>query len=223
MTDYIPPLISPLTKTGFTFSSNFDYPYAMKSKKPSRQTVFLDRDGVINQDSPDYIKRPDEFEFIPGSLEAIKRFTENGLDVIVITNQSVINRKMVSKEELDLIFSKMVKGVLANGGHIKDIFYCPHAPEDDCDCRKPNPGLIFKARKKYDIDLAESVMVGDSVKDMACARHAGVGKSVLVKTGNGIGALQTLLAQNTPPDHVAEDLNDAATWIINQLTFSSFK
>lgn len=193
----------------------------MKDTQPSRQTVFLDRDGVINHESPDYIKSPDEFEFIPGSLEAIKRFAENGFDVILITNQSAINRKMISQEKLDLIFSKMVSGVLERGGRIKDIFYCPHTPEEGCGCRKPKPGLILKAQKKYDIDLSKSVMVGDSVKDMECARHAKVRMAVLVKTGNGKNALKSLIASNMPPDHVAENLNDAATWIINQFTFSS--
>ncbi|MBW2639073.1 MAG: D-glycero-beta-D-manno-heptose 1,7-bisphosphate 7-phosphatase [Deltaproteobacteria bacterium] len=154
-------------------------------KENLRKVVFLDRDGVINRDSPDYIKSWSEFEFLPGSLEAIRLLTLNEFAVIVITNQSVINRKMVSGKGLDDLHTLIKKAVTSNGGQIKDIFYCPHVPEDRCSCRKPNPGLIFKAKEKYRIHIATSVMVGDSAKDIECARNAGCGHAVLVKTGNG--------------------------------------
>lgn len=177
-------------------------------------TVFLDRDGVINQDSEAYVKDPSEFEFIPRSLEAIALLTQNGFRVIVITNQSMIGRNLAPKERLDAIFEKMKAGVEAAGGRITDIFYCPHVDEDRCSCRKPKPGLIFQAQKKYQIDLSRSFMVGDSSKDILCARNAGCAKAILVKTGNGAMAWAELSRIPKPPDHVAQDLYDAACWII---------
>jgi len=177
-------------------------------------TVFLDRDGVINQDSAGYIKDPSEFEFISKSPEAIALLTQNGFQVIVITNQSMIGRNLAAKEALEAIFEKMKTGVTAAGGRITDIFYCPHVDEDRCSCRKPKPGLIFQAQKKYQIDLTRSFMVGDSTKDIICARNAGCAKAILVKTGNGTGARAELSRNPRPPDHVAEDLYDAACWII---------
>jgi D-glycero-D-manno-heptose 1,7-bisphosphate phosphatase len=183
-------------------------------KQGFRKVVFLDRDGVINRDSPDYIKSWSEFEFLPGSLEAITLLTLNEFATIIITNQSVIHRKMMSRKELDYIHTMMKKAVTSNGGEITDIFYCPHVPEDGCTCRKPNPGLIFKARQKYRIDIASSVMVGDRAKDIQCARNAGCGYAVLVKTGNGENAEKVLKEKSIFPDFIARDLLDAVGWIL---------
>lgn len=177
-------------------------------------TVFLDRDGVINRDSADYIKDPSEFEFIPGSAEAIALLSQKGFHVIVITNQSMIGRKMVSQATLDAIFKKMVLGVKKAGGEIRDIFFCPHAPEENCDCRKPKPGLIRDARKKYRIDPGRSCMVGDSAKDIECAWNAGCEKALLVLTGNGAAAEKALVEKGIPPTYIAADLYDAALWIL---------
>jgi histidinol-phosphate phosphatase family protein len=177
-------------------------------------TVFLDRDGVINQDSEAYVKDPSEFEFIPKSPEAIALLSQSGFQIIVITNQSMIGRGLAPKESLDAIFEKMKAGVEAAGGRITDIFYCPHVDEDRCSCRKPKPGLILQARKKYRIDLGRSFMVGDSAKDILCARNAGCAGAILVKTGNGAGVWAELNRDPRPPDYVAQDLYDAARWII---------
>lgn len=178
------------------------------------KVVFLDRDGVINRDSPAYIKTWEEFEFLPGCLEAISLLTRNGFTVIVITNQSIIGRGMADRETLSHTHRQMSETAAAHGGRIHDIFFCPHHPEDGCDCRKPAPGLIFKARDTYDIDLADAVMVGDSAKDMECARNAGCGASVLVKTGNGLSAMDALAEKEIRPDYLADDLLDAAHWIL---------
>ncbi|GAB6096763.1 D-glycero-beta-D-manno-heptose 1,7-bisphosphate 7-phosphatase [Desulfatiferula olefinivorans] len=179
------------------------------------KTVFIDRDGVINRDSPEYIKSVDEFIFLPGSLEALCELSRKGYTVIVITNQSVIGRKLVTPEGLRLIFKAMTDAVEQNGGLIRDIFFCPHVPEDRCDCRKPLPGLILKARDRYDIDLKNAVMIGDSAKDMRCAGAAGVGRRILVRTGNGPKALADLVRDNDPPDLIAEDLYHAVRLLID--------
>jgi D-glycero-D-manno-heptose 1,7-bisphosphate phosphatase len=188
----------------------------MTEHKKKQKVVFLDRDGVINRDSVNYIKSWSEFEFLPGSLEALKKLTVNGFAVIVITNQSVIQRKMVSLKALEHIHEMMKKAVLSSGGEIKDIFFCPHIPEDECGCRKPNPGLILKAGKKHRIDLNASIMVGDSAKDIECARNAGCGTVILVKTGNGVRAEKQLKEQMIRPDVIVRDLLEAAQWIISR-------
>jgi len=181
-----------------------------------QKVAFLDRDGVINRDSADYIKHWSEFEFLPKSLEALKKLKQNGFTTIVITNQSVINRKMVSREGLRHIHTRMKACVQSSGGEITDIFFCPHTPEDRCHCRKPKPGLIDQAKKRYRIDLSTAVMVGDSAKDIECARNAGCRYALLVETGNGIQAEKILKEKAIHPDHVAPDLFNAVDWIITR-------
>jgi D-glycero-D-manno-heptose 1,7-bisphosphate phosphatase len=180
------------------------------------KTVFVDRDGVINRDSPDYIKTCGEFHFLPGSVEALKLLSRRGYTVIVVTNQSVIGRGLTSPEELQRIFEKMKHGVKAAGGRIDDIMYCPHTPSDGCACRKPKPGMILEAAAKHSVDLETAVMIGDSTKDIRCGISAGVGKTVLVRTGNGEKALAELESAGIVPDHVADDLMGAASWIMER-------
>ncbi|MCF8044916.1 MAG: D-glycero-beta-D-manno-heptose 1,7-bisphosphate 7-phosphatase [Desulfarculaceae bacterium] len=181
-------------------------------------TVFLDRDGVINRDSSAYVKSPSEFVFIEKSPEAVALLTRHGFDVFVITNQSVIGREMTTPQDLNRIFTKMTDGISAKGGCIRDIFYCPHTPDAGCSCRKPLPGLIHKARNAYDINLGQSCMVGDSAKDIECAKNAGCGASVLVQTGNGEQAGKVLETKSIHPDFVARDLYAAACWIVKSLS-----
>jgi D-glycero-D-manno-heptose 1,7-bisphosphate phosphatase len=176
--------------------------------------VFLDRDGTINIDSPDYIKNRSEFKLIPGSIEAIRRLTIGGFTSIVITNQSALARKLISPGELDHIHAIMKAAITSGGGKITDIFFCPHLPNEGCDCRKPAPGLLLQAQRKYSIDLSMSFMVGDSAKDIECARNAGCGKAVLVKTGKDNAAEDMLKAMPIDADYTAEDLLDAANWIL---------
>ncbi|VEN72808.1 D-glycero-beta-D-manno-heptose-1,7-bisphosphate 7-phosphatase [Candidatus Desulfarcum epimagneticum] len=184
-----------------------------------KKVVFLDRDGVINQDSADYIKSREEFKWIPGSLEAIRILTAEGFSVILITNQSVIGRKMVTAPGLDAIHAMLVQKVESAGGKILDIFFCPHTDEDRCACRKPRPGLIHMAQKAHDIDLKSAVMVGDSVKDIECAQNAGCFQSILVRTGSGKESEKILKARKIEPDHVADDLYGAAGHIAFGISF----
>lgn len=182
--------------------------------KNPKKVVFIDRDGVINKDSPEYIKSWSEFEFLPGSIDAIKKLTLNGIAVIIITNQSAINRNMLSQKGLEYIHSMMCNTIASTGGCITDIFFCPHTPQDRCCCRKPKPGLLYKAQKKYRINLAGSVMVGDSAKDIECAQNAGCGYKILVKTGNGKISEKVLAKKKIFPDYLAKDLFDATDRII---------
>lgn len=176
----------------------------------------MDRDGVINEDSPDYIKSWAEFHFIPGSLDAIARLTEAGMMVVIVTNQSAVNRGMIPLTVLETMHRNLCQAVADSGGRILDIFLCPHRPDEDCSCRKPKPGLFFTARDRYGIDLSSAVMVGDSVKDILAGQAAGCGRTVLVKTGNGKTAAKTLEQVGQSPDHVAADLARAAQWILDR-------
>ncbi|HAO22784.1 MAG: D-glycero-beta-D-manno-heptose-1,7-bisphosphate 7-phosphatase [Desulfobacteraceae bacterium IS3] len=180
-----------------------------------QKVIFSDRDGVINRDSPNYIKSRAEFEFLPGSLEAIRLLTECGYTIIVITNQSAVARKLTTPEELNAIHAMMCKTVKKHGGRITDIFFCPHLPDEKCLCRKPKPGLIYQAKQRYDIDIAHAVMVGDSAKDIECARQAGCGQAVLVKTGYK-DETGMLAAKGIVPDAVCENLLNAATHIMER-------
>ena len=188
-------------------------PSNKKGSSPEKY-IFLDRDGVINRDSDAYIKSWAEFEFLPGSLAALKKLTEADYRIIVITNQSIIGRKMVPPDTLADIFTRMRAEIVKNGGRIHDLFFCPHTPTDGCGCRKPAPGLIEKAARTYHIDLSATTMVGDNAKDILCARRAGCGFAVLVKTGNYAAARKTLHQEHMTPDAVVADLAQAVDWVL---------
>jgi D-glycero-D-manno-heptose 1,7-bisphosphate phosphatase len=185
-------------------------------KPASQHTVFLDRDGVINEDSPDYIKSWAELRLIPGSLEAIARLSGRGVRVFVVSNQSGIGRGLFSIQTLFQMHRNLAASAAAAGGRIDGFFFCPHRPEDGCACRKPRTGLIREACSAHDIDTAHAAMVGDSAKDIIAGRRAGCALSVLVRTGNGAGAAAQLAAEGIRPDHTAADLSAAIDWILDQ-------
>lgn len=146
--------------------------------------IILDRDGVINFDSPDYIKSPDEWHPIPGSLKAIAQLNQAGHTVVVATNQSGVGRGYYTEETLAKIHDKMQQALKAVNGHIDKIYYCPHTPQDHCDCRKPKPGLLHQIKADFPKLFDQAIMVGDSLRDIQAAQAANC-KAVLVKTGNG--------------------------------------
>lgn len=178
------------------------------------KVIFLDRDGVINRDSPRYVKSWQEFEFLPGSLSALRRLALAQYTVILITNQPALNRGLMAPSALEDIHVRLRAAVQQAGGEIADIFFCPHRPDEGCSCRKPKPGMILLAAGKWDIALADSVMVGDSAKDILCGKAAGCGSTVLVRTGNGALADLELARQSVYPDFSARDLEEAVTWIL---------
>lgn len=149
-----------------------------------KQLVILDRDGVINRDSDEFIKSPDEWIPIKGSLEAIARLSQAGYEVVVITNQSGIGRGLLSADTLSQIHGRMIEHVSQLGGQIQTILFCPHKPDEDCKCRKPLPGMYTELGTHLGSSFTGVYSVGDSVRDLQAAKAAGA-TPVLVKTGNG--------------------------------------
>jgi D-glycero-D-manno-heptose 1,7-bisphosphate phosphatase len=151
--------------------------------------VILDRDGVINHDSEAYIKSPAEWEPLPGSLEAIARLHAAGYKVVVATNQSGIGRGLLTVETLARIHERMIDAVREQGGEIDDIVFCPHTPEDGCECRKPAPGMLKEIAQRLKTDLNGVYVVGDAERDVVTARQV-MATPVLVRTGKGTRTLE---------------------------------
>lgn len=156
--------------------------------------VILDRDGVINHDSDKFIKNPDEWKPIPGSLEAIARLNQNGYRVVVATNQSGVGRGLFDMGALNAIHAKMHKALSQYGGRVDAVFFCPHAADSLCECRKPRPGLFRQIAERFHTDLDGVPAVGDSLRDLQAAVEAGCAP-ILVETGKG---RKTLAAGGLP-------------------------
>jgi len=172
------------------------------------KAIFLDRDGVINKEV-NYLSNPDEFELIEGSLKALKILKEKGFLLIVITNQAGIARGYFTEETLSQVHYKMNELLKKDNIVLDEIYYCPHHPEFTikCNCRKPNPGMILEAQQKYNIDLKNSYMVGDTLNDIETGINANC-KTVLVLTGYGMEEKRKI--DKIKPDLVCKNLFDFA-------------
>lgn len=146
--------------------------------------IILDRDGVINKDSDSFIKTVDEFIPLPGILDAIARLNKAGYTIAVATNQSGIARGYFDEAELHAMHKKLATLLKEHGGHIEYIAYCPHGPDDHCDCRKPKAGLLLQIKQHFNTELDGVIVIGDSLRDLQSAQTVGA-KPVLVKTGKG--------------------------------------
>jgi D-glycero-D-manno-heptose 1,7-bisphosphate phosphatase len=155
--------------------------------------LILDRDGVLNAEAADgsYILRAADFKWLPGSREALARLSRAGLRISIVSNQSAVGRGLMSQAQLEQVLDAMRTQAEAAGAHISAVYCCPHAPEAHCDCRKPAPGLLRCAIEASGIPAAQTLMVGDDVRDVDAARAAGVG-AVLVRTGKGMAAAASL-------------------------------
>ncbi|MBP8296419.1 MAG: D-glycero-beta-D-manno-heptose 1,7-bisphosphate 7-phosphatase [Burkholderiales bacterium] len=173
--------------------------------------IVLDRDGVINHDSDHFIKSPEEWRAIPGSLEAIARLNQAGYRVVVATNQSGVGRGLFGMTMLTAIHEKMFKALAQAGGRIDAVFYCPHAADSQCDCRKPKPGMLEAIASRFGVELTDVPAVGDGLRDLQAA-HAVGARPMLVLTGKGE---KTLAAGNLPPGTmVFPDLAFAASALL---------
>ena len=156
--------------------------------------VILDRDGVINRESPDFIRTPAEWQPLPGSLEAIARLCRAGWTVTVATNQSGVGRGLLTLATLEMIHARMAEALAAHGARLAQIAYCPHLPEDGCDCRKPRPGLLHQIAARQGMALTNVPVIGDSLRDLEAARAVGA-RPILVRSGNGARTAAQLPAQ----------------------------
>ena len=173
--------------------------------------VILDRDGVINHDSAEYIKNPAEWKPIPGSLDAIARLNQDGYRVVVATNQSGIGRGLFDMSTLNAIHDKMHKALTRAGGRIDAVFYCPHAQDSACNCRKPKPGLLQDIAHRFNADLAGVPCIGDALRDLQAAAQVEA-QPILVLTGKG---KRTVAGGGLPPNtRVYADLAEAVKSIV---------
>ena len=168
--------------------------------------VILDRDGVINRDSDEYIKSAAEWEALPGSLEAITRLSQNGYRVVIASNQSGLARKKFSITDLHTIHRKMLDHLSQYGGTIDAIFFCPHGPRQGCECRKPKPGLLKQIASKLRTSLDDVPYIGDKLIDVETAINAGA-RPILVRTGKDGAQIK----YEKLPDNVSvyQDLSEA--------------
>ena len=174
-----------------------------------RPAVFLDRDGTINDDTG-YIDSPGRLVLIGGASSAIKKLNLKGFRAVVITNQSGVGRGYFSKEASDAVNKRLEEILKKQGAHLDAIYYCPHHPDDNCECRKPGTGLLEKAKRDFNIDFKKSYVVGDKASDVEIAKNIGC-KGILVLTGMGKDEKKKL---KSVPSYIADDLKDAVEWII---------
>lgn len=180
-----------------------------------KKLIILDRDGVINHDSDDYIKSPQEWQPIEGSLEAIARLNHAGYRVVVATNQSGIARKLFTIDTLVDMHNKMIRLTEEAGGHIEAIFFCPHAPKDDCDCRKPKPGMYIDISKRFHYPLQDIPVIGDSLRDLQSAAAVNA-QPYLVKTGKGEKTVSLLEESGLGNIPIFDNLAHAADYLISE-------
>jgi D-glycero-D-manno-heptose 1,7-bisphosphate phosphatase len=147
--------------------------------------LFLDRDGVIIENRSNYIRSWSDVSIYPQALNALCRIRLSTYKIIMITNQSAVGRGIISLQTAQAINSRLVKEIESAGGRVDGVFMCPHAPNDNCHCRKPQPGLILDAANAFSLDLNRSILIGDALSDIIAGQLAGVGKNILVLTGRG--------------------------------------
>ena len=184
----------------------------------SLKLVILDRDGTINEDRDDFVKSPDEWVPLPGSLEAISRLNHAGWHTVLATNQSGLGRGLFDMASMNAIQLKMNQALAQQGGRIDAVFFCPHAPEDGCDCRKPLPGMMRQIAERFGVSLENTPMVGDNLRDMQAGAAAGC-PTHLVLTGKSAGLAGESLANlldAVPGTCVHNDLSAFADWLIRQ-------
>ena len=166
------------------------------------KTIFLDRDGVINIEK-NYLHKIDDFEFISGVFDACNYYENLGYSIIIVTNQSGISRGYYSVEDYEILTSWMIEQFKSRQIEILDTFHCPHSPNDKCKCRKPMPGMLLEAQKKYRIDMENSWLIGDKEEDIIAAHNSGIDNTIIVRSG-----------------HKIDELNSKAKYVLNSIAES---
>jgi len=171
--------------------------------------IFLDRDGVIIHNRHNYVRSWADVEIYPQALAALAYVYRTPYKVIIVTNQSAVGRGILSLDAAIIINERLVRTIERSNGRIDGVYMCPHAPADNCDCRKPKPGLLLQAAKAHAIDLSHSLMIGDALTDVMAGQAAGVGRSVLLYTGRGRDQALLPEANGLAPLQIYETLKTA--------------
>lgn len=185
--------------------------------------VFMDRDGTVSKEIG-YVNHADRFELLPRSGEAIKLLNEKGIKAMLATNQAGVARGYFPEERIKEVHEKLQNLLKAEAAYLDAIYYCKHHPDvgegeynKDCNCRKPEPGMLKQGAKEFDLDLTKSYMIGDKISDVEAAKQVNA-KGILVLTGYGLGVYEYEQDSWTvQPDYVAEDLYDAVEWILTDI------
>lgn len=178
-----------------------------------RRAVFIDRDGVICRNRRDHVKSWNEFVFLPGARAALAQLAETDLVVVVITNQAAINRGIVSVSAVEDIHRRMIQAIQVAGGRVDGVFYCPHRPDEQCGCRKPQPGMLLQAARELDIDLEHSYLIGDAWSDMLAGQGVGC-QCYMVLTGRGRRQFLSCLPKGHNGFHLVRNLQGAVRMIL---------
>ena len=181
-----------------------------------KPAVFVDRDGTICFDKH-YLADPAGLKLIPTVVEGLKKLTKAGVPIIIVTNQSGVARGYFTEETLSRIHTELIKILKKQGVSILDIFYCPHMPDAECDCRKPAPGLLLRASKKHGIDLSKSYMMGDRMMDIELAHRANAKGILVPEPGDQYGIDKEITASKDKPDFMAGTFSEAADWVLSRL------
>ncbi len=179
------------------------------------RAIFLDRDGVIIENSAAYIRSWADVKFIPSSLESLRKLNPQSYKIVIITNQSAVGRGVISLAQAQEINERVIAGIKEAGGRIDGLFMCPHSPEDGCNCRKPKPGLILQAAEALSLDLEHSIMIGDALTDIQSGQAAGIPTNILVETGLGSAQLQSFPLATMPRFLIYPDLANAVDCILS--------
>jgi D-glycero-D-manno-heptose 1,7-bisphosphate phosphatase len=170
-----------------------------------QRDIFLDRDGVINENRDDHVRSWAQFVFVPGALDALRLLTQWQYRIFIVTNQAVVGRGLITAETLDDIHTRMRATIQAHGGQITDMRACLHRPDEHCGCRKPQPGMLRDLATTWQINLARTYFVGDALTDMQAGKAAGC-RTLLVRTGRGSEQATNPAWAAAQPDHAADDL-----------------
>lgn len=180
--------------------------------------IILGRDGVLNEYRDDHVKAPEEWQPVPGALEAVARLNHAGWHTVVATNQSGIGRGMIDMASVNAVHAHMNRQLIALGGRIDAVFFCPHTPEDNCSCRKPLPGMMLDIGHRYTVDLSDVPLVSDTLRDLQAAAAAGCAPH-LVLTGRAAALDDETLArivELVPETRVHRDLPAFAEWLLER-------
>ena len=171
--------------------------------------IFLDRDGVIIENRPNYVRSWEDVHIYPQALTALASIASSSFKIIIVTNQSGVGRGLISFKIANEINERLITEIEQHGGRIDRVFMCPHSPDEGCNCRKPQPGLILRAEKELSLDLTRSIMIGDALSDIQAGQTAGIARTMLVRTGRGAEQANLQISSDLKPFQIFDTLSDA--------------